>query len=371
MCNSSKKIHLTVEQQAEISELSKQGYQFIKDSLIHRAIEKFETILALDPENCYALVGLGDAYRKERNPQSALEYYQRCLNYHPDNRYALFGLADCYKNLGYLNMAIDIWGKYLTYDSGNVIVLTRMADAYRKISDFPRSKELYLKALEIDKGHSYALIGLGHLNYDFKRYESALKYWSQLEEKMGNVVDIRMLTSIGNCYRKLKFFEDGIPYFKKALAMQDNNAYALFGMADCYRGLRQPKKALEYWERILSHDPTNKVILTRAGDAYKTQGEHETAISYYQKALKVGYDTYAVLGLALIKMSEGKYTEALERLTEIIEREPTNNRPYVEAAKCLEKLERTEEAIALLKDYLNLGIPNEQISEFIEVLRSS
>jgi len=371
MTNSSKSTHLDAEKQAEISELSKRGYQFIKESLTHKAIENFESIIALDPENSYALVGLGDAYRKEQHPKLALEYYKGCLTYHPDNRYALFGLADCHKILGHFDLAIDIWEKYLTFDSENVTVLTRLADAYRKISDFPRSKELYLKVLEIDKDHSYALIGLGHLNYDFRKYESALRYWSRHEERVGEAVDIRMLTSIGNCYRKLKSFEDGLPYFDKALTMQDDNFYALFGMADCYRGLRQPEKALEYWKRILSRDPTNRVILTRAGDAYKNQGEHEEAMNYYQKALEVGYDIYAVLGMALIKKSEGKYSEALEKLTEIIEREPTNNRPYVEAANCLVRLGKTEEAITLLKDYLDLGIPSRRISDFIKALESS
>ena len=48
----------------EISELSKRGYQYLKENRIEEAEECFSRILEKDRENNYALVGLGDAARK-------------------------------------------------------------------------------------------------------------------------------------------------------------------------------------------------------------------------------------------------------------------------------------------------------------------
>ena len=79
--------------------------------------------------------------------------------------------------------AIDIWEQYLVQDDRNITVLTRIADAYRKIRDFRRSKALYLKVLEMENDNAYALIGLGHLHYDFKEFKDALFYCTKSTAK--------------------------------------------------------------------------------------------------------------------------------------------------------------------------------------------
>ena len=53
---------------AEIAELSKKGYQYLKENRIEEAEECFARILERDRENNYALVGLGDAARKHAPP---------------------------------------------------------------------------------------------------------------------------------------------------------------------------------------------------------------------------------------------------------------------------------------------------------------
>ena len=212
-----------------------------------------------------------------------------------------------------LDKAIDIWEQYLVHDDRNITVLTRVADAYRKIRDFRKSKQLYLKVLDMEDDNAYALIGLGHLHYDFKEYRDAQYYWTKMLDLNDSAVDIRVLTSIGNCHRKLKTYDKDVYYFERALEMDPKNFYALFGLADCYRGMNQQYRSVEYWNKILEIDPKNKVILTRAGDAYRNTGDYATATEYYQKALNIEFDLYAVLGLALISKGQGKFEEAISR----------------------------------------------------------
>ena len=70
---------------AEIAELSKRGYHLLKDNRIDEANEAFQTILSLEENNNYALVGLGDAERKQNHFREAIKYYTQCLNYHASN----------------------------------------------------------------------------------------------------------------------------------------------------------------------------------------------------------------------------------------------------------------------------------------------
>ncbi len=354
----------------EISDLSKAGYHFLKENNIKEAKASFEKILQIEENNNYALVGLGDSERKQNHYREAIEYYSKCLSWHPGNNYALFGLADCYKTLNQYHKAIEIWEQYLIHDDRNITVLTRVADAYRKIRDFRKSKELYLKVLDMEEDNSYALIGLGHLHYDFKEYKDALYYWTKMLEKTDALVDIRVLTSIGNCHRKLKTFDRGIAYFERALTMDPKNFYALFGLADCYRGMNQQFRSIEYWNKILEIDPDNKVILARAGDAYRNTGDYKSAEEYYNKALSIEFDVYAALGLALISKGQGKFDEAIKRLNALIAGDPKNYRFYIDLADCYVKMHQLDKAIETLLDFTKYGIRCQAVSEMLDKLRA-
>ncbi|MDR2793175.1 MAG: tetratricopeptide repeat protein [Treponema sp.] len=361
-----------VHELTEISDLSKKGYQFLKEDKILEAVDCFNKILAIDEYNNYALVGMGDAIRKRGAFREAVVFYQRCLVHHPGNNYALFGLADCYKALNQYHKAIEIWEQYLLHDGKNITVLTRVADAYRKVKDFRHSREIYLKVLDMEASNPYAIIGLGHLHYDFKEYREALFYWEKMLQPgiTPNKVDIRVLTSIGNCHRKLKTFESGIPLFEQALERDPYNFYALFGLADCYRGLNQAAYSLEYWNRILKQDPRNKVILTRAGDAYRALGDYDLAVENYERALNIEFDTYAVLGLALVDKARGNYATAIESLRRITQQDAKNYRLYLELADCLIKLGDKTQAIAVLENFQHQGLRNTVIMEQLDMLRN-
>ncbi|MDR1893186.1 MAG: tetratricopeptide repeat protein [Spirochaetales bacterium] len=357
------------EAEREISELSKKGYQLLKENRVAEAAECFLSILEREPENNYALVGMGDTRRKQHQYKTAISYYITCLEHHPGNNYALFGLADCHKALKQYNQAISIWEKYLLYDNANITVLTRVADAYRKVRDYIKSEEIYKRVLEMEENNAYALIGLGHLYYDFREYSAALTCWEKILNVTREHVDIRVLTSLGNCHRKLKTFEKGLSYFEMAYRAQPDNFYALFGLADCYRGLNRQEESLKFWGKILETDPGNKLILTRIGDAYRTMEEYEEAESFYQKALNIKMDIYAVLGLALINKAKGNYAEAIASLKGLLKSDPKNHRLYYEIAECYEKMGNIPSAIGALTDFQKLGMRDVQINQYLEELR--
>ncbi len=331
--------------------LSQQGYQYIRENMTDQAERCFAEVLEAEPDNNYALVGMGDLERKRKNFDAAIVYYRRCLEHFPENNYALFGLAESYRSTKQYNRAVEVWEKYLKHDSENVTVLTRVADAYRKARVFDRSRELYQQVLEIEKDNNYALIGLGHLHYDFHDYQSALYFWERMYEKSGEGVDIRVLTSLGNCHRKMKTFSDGVRYFEQALEREPYNFFALYGLADCYRGMQQPERSLDYWQRILETDPNNKVILTRIGDAYRAMNELVQAEDYYRRALNVQYDSYAILGLAIIHRKNKQHDDAITALENLLESEPENGRAALELAGCYEEQRRVPEALAVLSRY--------------------
>ncbi len=352
-----------------VSKLSRQGYQLLKQSAYGEAAARFGQALEIEPANCYALVGLGDVARRQMRPREAVAYYEKCLEHSPDNAFALFGLADSYRALRKHREALRIWERYLHHDSENVTVLTRVADAYRKVRNKDKSRDLYRKVLEIEPDNPYALIGLGHLHYDFREYEEALACWMRMYRLGGRSVDIRVLTSIGNSYRKLKDFRAAVPFFNEALEKEPGNFYALFGLADCYRGLNDPEQSLHYWNSILKNDPTNRVILTRAGDAHRSMGELDQAKRCYLEALEIGDDLYAQLGLAIIAREQGDYAQSIALLETLRRSDPDAYRVYIELAATYAESGTPREAIEVLTAYSASGTDNFQIQELIERYR--
>ena len=125
---------------------------------------------------------------------------------------------------------------------------------------------------------------------------------------------------------------------------------------------------MEYWNRILEIDPKNKVILTRAGDAYRNTGDYKTAAEYYNKAMDIDFDIYAALGLALICKGEGKYDEAVDRLSALIRDDPKNYRLYIDLADCYVKMNQKSKAIETLQSFQRFGIRSQAITEMLEKL---
>jgi len=355
----------------ELAVLSKKAYEYLKENVLSEAQLAFEEILQKDPTNNYALVGMGDVEKKKKDYKRALEYYQRCLELHPNNSYAIFGMADVYKSLGLFQRSLQIWLEFIKKDPENVTVLTRIADSYRKIRDFTHSREYYSRVLNLEPNNPYALIGLGHLYYDFKDYHEAMKAWEMVYNNDPQHADVRILTSLGNCHRKLKTFEKGIPYFEKVLEVEPQNFYALFGLADCYRGLNDPEKSLAYWKRILEFDPRNKVIMTRVGDALRQMGRYEEAQEYYHRALNIEYDQYAILGLALVHKHLKEWDKAIISLKGILKNDPNNTRIFQELAECYIEMRQWNEAQVLLDQLLRRGIRNPWTLELVQRLKSA
>ncbi len=356
--------------EGELAELSKKAYGFLKENILSEALLVFEEILLQDPNNNYALVGLGDVERKRKDFRKALEYYQKCLELYPDNTYAVFGTADVYKSLGLHQKALQIWLDFIKNDHENVTVLTRIADSYRKTRDFTMSRDYYYRVLDLEPENPYALIGLGHLYFDFKDYREAMRAWERAYLKDPSHADVRILTSLGNCHRKLKTFKQGLPYFEKVLSEEPNNFYALFGMADCYRGMNEPDKSLEYWKNILDKDPRNKVIMTRAGDALRQMERYDEAEDFYSRALNIEYDMYAVLGLALVHKMRRQWESAVVSLRGILKNDPNNTRIYQELAECYIEMNKPEEAQVLLDQLLRRGVRNTWTQELIQRIKS-
>ena len=106
---------------------------------------------------------------------------------------------------------------------------------------------------------------------------------------------------------------------------------------------------------MLSRSPNNQIVLTRAGDACRKLGELSRAAQYYNKALRLGFDLYAEIGLASLQVIEGDLSQATERLLELRKREPLNARIVQELADCYSASGDPRSAEMLMREFEEQG----------------
>ncbi|MEM9424019.1 MAG: tetratricopeptide repeat protein [Spirochaetota bacterium] len=354
-----------------VTKLSKIGYQHIKAGKYKEAETNFREILSHDESNNYAMVGLGDTLRRQHRDKEAIEFYRNCLELYPENNYALFGIAESYRALKYYQKAIEAWESYAAIDTQNITVMTRMADIYRKMKNLKRSQDIYEQVLEVDKENVYAIIGLAHVYYDLCLYQISLNYWERILNKPNTRVDIRVLTSVGNCYRKLRNFNKSLEYFQKAEKLDSKNFYVLYGMADSYRGLMNFEKAMEYWDLILRSGHNNQFVLTRAGDTAAASKQWDKARQFYERALAMGQDLYATLGMAALEHGSGNYKKAIALLEGLLDTHYRNQRLQIDLAMNYCTINQAQKAFENLSAYINQGYGNAEVITMYQSLKES
>lgn len=318
--------------------LSKRGNRQLKDGDLAAAEKTFQDILELEQGNSYALVGMAQIAKRRGDLTLSTHFYEKCLQTAPYNSVAMLGLADCYRADRQLPKALALWEKHLELHGQDTAVLTRVADAYRRTHRLDKARQAYATVLSDDPSNVYALIGLGYLHYEQQDFAEALACWAKAHTLSRAHTDVRLLTNLGNCHRKLRHWNKGIAYFQNALTLEPGNFFALFGLADCHRGLHQPEQSLHFWNTILATDPNNKIVLTRAGDALRLLGRLDEASSRYSAALAVGFDRFAAMGLATVLKMSGQYQEALNHLHDIAHSDPDNPRIQQLIADCQQRL---------------------------------
>lgn len=319
--------------------LCKLAQRLQKEGKYKEAEEKFILALERDPDNAYALVGLGDLKRKTKRFKEAIYYYQRYLKVQIDNKFALAGLGDAYREMGEVDKALEVWLHYLSLYPGDYKIMTRVADGFRKKGDFEIALEIakkyYLMALEQNPDDPYALSGLGDICLREGNDEEALKFLEELIRTSSNA--LIALTSAGYIYLKRREYKKAMDYFEKALEIDPQNSYVWHGKANCFRGIRDYSSAIKAWRIALNYGMEPRIALTRIGDAYLNSKDFKYAELNYRKALTLGYDKYAYLGMARIHTMRNNIEKALKILSMLAEKEPDDPRIAGELSGFVEK----------------------------------
>ncbi|MFN8243608.1 MAG: tetratricopeptide repeat protein [Ferruginibacter sp.] len=147
-------------------------------------------------------------------------------------------------------------------------------------------------------------------------------------------------------------FEDddtlnAIHAYEKAIRLNPGNPVLVMTLGSLYAQTKDPR-SLEVADALINNPQAlaEKEGIFIKGLYYSYTGDKKKAISFFDKSLALDYTfmfAYREKGIALYDM--GKYEEALNVLNRAITLQNNYDEGYYWMGRCLEKLNRTEEAI--------------------------
>jgi len=150
---------------------------------------------------------------------------------------------------------------------------------------------------------------------------------------------------------------------KRAVELQPKSVVNWENLGIIYRGIIGIAAGAADWsiksfERAIDLEPTNPVLYTELGKLYLLGEDSEKAREYFQKALEKKSDyADAIIQKALLLEREDILDEAIERLENLIAKDPWNLEAYFQLGRLYFNVGRVDQAIELFEMVI-LWVPN-------------
>jgi len=120
-------------------------------------IEEYQTILAEDPHNLAAVIGLGNAYFDSGAWREAITQYERALKLDPRNADVLTDMGTCFRNLGMPERALSEYRKALQFEPGHLNARYNMGVIYAyDLKDYAVAIHVWQELLRLSPNHPHA-----------------------------------------------------------------------------------------------------------------------------------------------------------------------------------------------------------------------
>ena len=203
---------------------------------------------------------------------------------------------------------------------------------------------------------------LGESLSSIEKFDKSLEYTTSSLEALKAYSLGRAQANQGNSL-------ESIPFFKRAIELDPNFAYAHFGLAVTYSNANKPELAAEYEAKAYAlrdrSTEYEKLIITTFYYGYVTNDTDK-----YVEGQEVWKRTYPRDAAAPNNLADhynwsGQFEKAVEEAHEAIRRNPNIFQPHLNLGRALTGLNRFDEARDVLERALQQKLDNERIRYFL------
>ncbi len=254
----------------------KLGYLYLKQNKCKEAIDHLEKALRIDNWIPDAHYYLAMCYHKEKNQERALRELDNEILYNPANYNALCMRGEIYFTGGKYEEATEDFKKARVIDDQKFRAYFGLGKAYLRLKDLAKAEENLRRVLDIEPRHPEAILLMGTIYREQKRYEEARELFQKAIET-------------------LKRYELSLSEENKAIlttALNERGGIELI--------MDRPRTAIDDFEEALNYDPRRAETYSNLGQAYTKIGRIRQAESHYIHAIELdpqNPDYYLGLGI--------------------------------------------------------------------------
>ncbi len=285
--------------------LMKEAELLMKINEFPLALEKFQEILAVNPQDVEALSQSSLCYAYLGRFEDAQREINKALDKDPEHLCSLLNLVAIYSDgFGHIKIAGDLIKQIARAHPANerVIAYSKLLGVQLRDPDDPvpykiSSETLYFVALR----------------------QMASSSWSQAKETLTRIIstDSQHSPSLcwrGNIYKNEGLLSEAKEDFLACLIIEPNNKNALFGMAHCEFVERAYESSLEFLDRLMSLQPVSVNVLFLRGEVFRKLSRFSEALEHFEKVKQFFYEFSGGNPGSLSSKNKNAFVRAMSRL---------------------------------------------------------
>ena len=379
------------------------GQAYFSRDKLDDAIQAWEKISELDPQNVFARIELADLFREKELYPQAIEQHQAIIDTKKDDPYrrclSLREIGKIHEDTGeydkareHYDKALDLtapgnwlrrdlqhriiaiysadanWKDLITYyqgkletDPNDVELLGLLAAAYIEDQQFDEGTDTYRKGLELAPTDTSLRLSLIDALRNAEKFEEAATEYEALSEQQPD--DFGIYRELGKLYLQLEDEDKAKAVYQKMIDQDPQNASTHLTLAEIYTGHEWMEDAAASYQKAISLAPQNLDYIEYFGEFYFRQANREKAIETWNQMVADGKNTPENYD-RLARLLEAKKfpTEAIDASKKAVELMPDAYRFREALAKRLMNNKQYDEALLEYTEAIKLS-PNDFFAE--------
>ena len=240
---------------------------FVQQQRIEEAIDCFDRVIALAPEDEGAYIAKSELLVKKGDFQNASRVAQELLGIHPDSEAGNFQAGKAFFGLKAYDKALGSFGKVVNMNPSNA-----EAQAARK-----RSVD-HLRKSEKNELH------LALMLLENKMYTDSLRHFAQIVSRGEDTAEVHYF--LGKVYQGLGDDRQMIRSMERAARLAPQSTAPLLEIGEYLFSRNREQEAMPYFDKVLAIDPSNRPANLRKGEYLQNTGCAAEADQCYDRILK-------------------------------------------------------------------------------------